>query len=48
MDKKFALAEAVEIANYYWPTRNIDHYFYKKWLRAEMNLENKLEKLLNR
>ena len=48
MDKKLSLAEAIEIANYYWPVKNIDRYFYQKWLAAEENLETKLNNLLDR
>ena len=39
----FLLAEAVEIANYYWQSRNIDDYFYKRWEKAEINLDNLLD-----
>lgn len=48
MDKKHALAEAIEIANYYWPVKDIDNYFYRRWEAAEENLEKKLQNLLDR
>lgn len=38
------LAEAIEIANWYWPYRNIDDYFYQQWLKAEY----RLNELVNR
>lgn len=43
-DRQRQLAEAVEIANWYWPYRDIDDYFYRKWLVAE----HQLNELVNR